>query len=64
MASRGLKAETVDRMLQNQLGEVRIGFPGADVMGYGFGVLSEKSKQTSKDPAGVGSYGWGGAFGT
>jgi CubicO group peptidase (beta-lactamase class C family) len=62
--ARVLKAETVDRMLQNQLGEVRIGFPGADVMGYGFGVLSEKSKETSKDPAGVGTYGWGGAFGT
>jgi CubicO group peptidase (beta-lactamase class C family) len=62
--ARVLKAETVDRMVKNQLGEVRIGFPGADLMGYGFGVLSEKSKQTSKDPAGVGSYGWGGAFGT
>jgi CubicO group peptidase (beta-lactamase class C family) len=62
--ARVLKAETVDRMVRNQLGEVRIGFPGADVMGFGFGILSEKSKEATKDPAGVGSYGWGGAFGT
>ena len=62
--ARVLKAETVERMTKNQLGELRIGFPGADVMGYGFGVLSEKSKQATKDPAGVGTHGWGGAFGT
>ena len=61
---RVLKEETVDRMTRNQLGDVRIQFPGNDLMGYGFGVLSEKGKETTKDPAGVGSYGWGGAFGT
>jgi CubicO group peptidase (beta-lactamase class C family) len=62
--ARVLKAETVDRMTRNQLGEVRIAFPGNDLMGFGFGVLSEKSKEGTKDPAGVGTYGWGGAFGT
>jgi CubicO group peptidase (beta-lactamase class C family) len=61
---RVLKAETVQQMTKNQLGELRIMFPGNDLMGYGFGVLSEKGKETSKDPAGVGSYAWGGAFGT
>ncbi len=61
---RVLKPETVDRMTRNQLGELRIQFPGNDLMGYGFGVLSEKGKETSKDPAGVGTYSWAGAFGT
>ena len=51
-------------MTKNQLGELRIQFPGNDLMGYGFGVLTEKGKETSKDPAGVGSYSWGGAFST
>jgi len=62
--ARVLKAETVNRMTRNQLGEVRIAFPGNDLMGYGFGILSEAGKEKVKDPAGVGSYGWGGAFGT
>jgi CubicO group peptidase (beta-lactamase class C family) len=59
-----LKPETVARMTQNQLGDLRIMFPGGDLMGYGFGVLSEKGKADSKDPAGVGTFSWGGAFGT
>src|SRR5262249_25470063 len=61
---RVLKAQTVDRMTQNQLGELRIAFPGSDAMGYGFAVLTEKAKDKDKDPAGIGSYSWGGAFGT
>lgn len=62
--ARVLKAETVDRMTRNQLGELRLQFPGADLMGYGFGVLSAEAKEKLKDPAGVGTFGWGGAFGT
>jgi CubicO group peptidase (beta-lactamase class C family) len=62
--ARVLKPETVDQMTRNQLGDIRIMFPGNDLMGYGFGVLSEKGKETSKDPAAVGSYSWGGAFNT
>lgn len=62
--ARVLKAETVDLMTKNQLGELRIQFPGFDLMGYGFGILSEKGKETAKDGAGAGSYSWGGAFGT
>jgi CubicO group peptidase (beta-lactamase class C family) len=59
-----LKAETVDRMTKNQLGDLRIMFPGFDLMGYGFGILSEKGKEANKEATGVGSYSWGGAFGT
>jgi CubicO group peptidase (beta-lactamase class C family) len=59
-----LKADTVDRMTKNQLGDLRIMFPGFDLMGYGFGILSEKGKETSKEATGIGSYSWGGAFGT
>jgi CubicO group peptidase (beta-lactamase class C family) len=62
--ARVLKAETVDRMVQNQLGEVRLQGPMGGVMGYGFGIVDDKSKDASKDPAGVGTYSWGGAFGT
>lgn len=61
---RVLKAETVDRMTQNQIGDLSIMFPGAGAFGYGFGVLTEKGKEQSKDPAGVGTYMWAGAFGT
>jgi CubicO group peptidase (beta-lactamase class C family) len=61
---RVLKEETVSQMTRNQLGDVRIQFPGNDLMGYGFGILSEKGKEATKDLAGVGTYGWGGAFGT
>jgi CubicO group peptidase (beta-lactamase class C family) len=61
---RFLKAETVDQMTKNQLGELRIVFPGFDLMGYGFGILSDKGKDASKEATGVGSYSWGGAFGT
>ncbi len=59
---RVLKTETADLMTRNQIGELRIPFPGADVCGYGFGILSDKSKESNKDPSGVGTYGWAGAF--
>jgi CubicO group peptidase (beta-lactamase class C family) len=62
--ARVLKRETVQQMTKNQLGKLRIMFPGNDLMGYGFGILSEQGKETSKDLAGVGTYAWGGAFGT
>ena len=61
---RVLKAETVDRITQNQIGDLQIPFPGAGVFGYGFGILTEKGKEEAKDPAGVGSFSWAGAFGT
>ncbi len=61
---RVLKRETVDRITQNQLGDLRIPFPNGDIFGYGFAVLSEKAKENGKDPAGAGTYSWGGAFNT
>jgi CubicO group peptidase (beta-lactamase class C family) len=61
---RVLKTETVDRITQNQIGDLQIQFPGAGVFGYGFGILTEKGKEQAKDPAGVGTYSWAGAFGT
>ena len=60
--ARVLKPETVDRMTRNQIGDLRIAFPGNDLMGYGFGVLSEEGKDKTKDPAGVGTFSWGGAL--
>ena len=62
--TRVLKPETVERMIRNQLGEVRIMGPVPGVMGYGFGILTKEGKDASKDPAAVGTYSWGGAFGT
>jgi CubicO group peptidase (beta-lactamase class C family) len=61
---RVLKAETVDRMTRNQMGDLRIQFPGFDLMGYGFGILSETGKEATKEAPAVGSYSWAGAFGT
>jgi CubicO group peptidase (beta-lactamase class C family) len=62
--ARVLKPETVERMTQNQIGDLPIMFPGAGAFGYGFGVLTDKAKEQTKDPAGVGTYMWAGAFGT
>jgi CubicO group peptidase (beta-lactamase class C family) len=61
---RVLKADSVDRMTRNQLGDLSIPFPGPGAMGYGFGVLTEQGKEAAKDPAPTGTYSWGGAFGT
>jgi CubicO group peptidase (beta-lactamase class C family) len=61
--ARVLKAETVATMTKNQLGKIRI-IPGNSLMGYGFGVLSEEDKNGQNDPAGVGTFAWGGAYGT
>ena len=61
---RVLKAENVDRMTRNQIDQLQLPQPGYDAFGYGFGILTEKGKQLSKDPGGVGSYAWAGAFGT
>lgn len=61
--ARVLKAETVAMMTRNQLGKIRVG-PENAMMGYGFGVLSEEGKKDQNDPAGVGTFSWGGAYGT
>jgi CubicO group peptidase (beta-lactamase class C family) len=61
--ARVLKAETVATMTKNQLGKIRV-MPNNAQMGYGFGVVSEESKKSENDPAGVGTFSWGGAYGT
>jgi CubicO group peptidase (beta-lactamase class C family) len=60
--ARVLKAETVAVMTKNQL-KISIN-PGNSQMGYGFGVLSAEAKKSQNDPAGLGTFGWGGAYGT
>ncbi len=62
--TRVLKAVTVAMMTKNQIGKLRTFQPDFNQMGYGFGILSESGKEATKSPAGVGSYSWGGAFGT
>jgi len=59
--ARVLKVETVRAMTKNQLGKIRVN-PGNAEMGYGFGVLSEEGKKDQNDPAGVGTFAWGGAY--
>jgi CubicO group peptidase (beta-lactamase class C family) len=56
---RVLKAETVDRMTANQIGDLLMPDWGhGDRFGYGFGVVSRKGGS----PEAVGSYSWGGFF--
>jgi CubicO group peptidase (beta-lactamase class C family) len=58
-----LKPETVDAMTSNQIGEMNLaGNPLGDAFGYGFGVVTERSKGQS--PASVGSYSWAGFYST
>jgi putative heme-binding domain-containing protein len=58
-----LKAETVDEMTRNQIGDLRCAFPiHGDGFGYGFGVVTGREKPAS--PASTGSYSWGGIFDT
>ena len=54
--ARVLKPETVDRMTRNQIGDLRIAFPGNDLMGYGFGVLSEEGKDKTRTPPASGRF--------
>ena len=61
--ARVLKAETVDRMTKNQLGEVRSRSPGRMSWGLGSACSPRRARRRRKTPR-VGTYGWGGAFGT
>ncbi len=53
-----LKKETVKMMTSNQIGDLTV-----DGNQFGFGFLIESNK-SNNDPASIGTYGWGGAFGT
>jgi CubicO group peptidase (beta-lactamase class C family) len=58
-----LKAESVDHMTRNQIGELKNAFPiHGDGFGYGFGVVTGREKPAS--PASKDSYSWGGIFNT
>lgn len=58
-----MKPSTVALMTQNQIGDLRVAFPGhGDGFGYGFGVLTERG--VPEDRARVGTYSWGGIFNT
>lgn len=60
---RVLKPETVAMMTKNQLGKLRVP-PAKSLMGYGVGMVSEEGKKDHNDPASVGTFSWGGAYGT
>ena len=55
-----LARNTVRMMTVNQVGDVNIS--NDDKFGLGFQIVTEKS--SGRSPAQVGTYGWGGAFGT
>jgi CubicO group peptidase (beta-lactamase class C family) len=54
-----LKPATVQLMTQNQMGDVN---QGANKFGLGFSIVTPKG--SSESGLSVGSYEWGGAFGT
>ena len=57
---RVLKKESVDEMLKNQIGDLKVGFGmHGDKFGYGFGIMSEKADRKDGDPAPVGTFSWG-----
>ena len=56
-----LQQETVDAMTQNQIGRMTVPFAGhGDGFGLGFGVLTQRGRNT--DVASAGTYSWGGIF--
>jgi CubicO group peptidase (beta-lactamase class C family) len=61
---RVLKADTVDQISRNQLGDLRVQFPGLNAFGYGVGIVTETGRSKDNEPSAVGSYSWAGAFGT
>ncbi len=57
--TRILSPNAVRMMTSNQIGELNVGL---DKFGLGFSIATEKT--AAKLPVSVGTYGWGGAFGT
>lgn len=58
-----LNRETVAMMTRNQIGDLRIPFPGhGDGFGFGFGVVTDRG--AAADPSSVGSFSWGGIYNT
>jgi CubicO group peptidase (beta-lactamase class C family) len=65
--NRLLKPETVKQMTTNQIGDLQpwIGSHGMQ-FGYGFGVVGKPAGAVTpaQQPASIGTYSWGGIFGT
>ena len=60
---RVLSRETAALMTSNQIGGMKIPFPGhGDGFGFGFGIVTDNG--AASDQASVGSYSWGGIFNT
>jgi hypothetical protein len=58
-----LKPQTVERMTRNQIGDLKVAFPGhGNGFGYGFGVVTESEQ--GKEVASAGTFSWGGIFNT
>jgi CubicO group peptidase (beta-lactamase class C family) len=56
-----LQAETTHRMVEDQVPLLAAGDPGSG-FGLGFGIVRDPF--VAKTPKGVGSWGWGGIYGT
>ncbi|MCP4782525.1 MAG: beta-lactamase family protein [Fuerstiella sp.] len=60
-----LRAESVEMMSRNQVGELFIGGrKGRNGMGFGYTVAVTLDPDAAKNNRGTGAFGWGGAFGT
>jgi CubicO group peptidase (beta-lactamase class C family) len=58
-----LKAETVELMTRNQIGDLKVAIGGhGDKFGYGFGVVSAAGRGT--EVASAGTFSWGGIYNT
>jgi CubicO group peptidase (beta-lactamase class C family) len=58
-----LKPQTVERMTRNQIGDLKVAFPGhGSGFGYGFGVVTKAERE--KEVASAGTFSWGGIFNT
>lgn len=58
-----LKAETVELMTRNQIGDLKVSIGGhGDKFGYGFGVVTAEGR--GKDVVSTGTFSWGGIYNT
>jgi CubicO group peptidase (beta-lactamase class C family) len=58
-----LRPQTVERMTRNQIGDLKVAFPGhGSGFGYGLGVVTEAERE--KEVASAGTFSWGGIFNT
>lgn len=59
--TRILRAESVDAMTRNQIGDLRLSIPAHGLgFGFGFGIATKADASGRNDP--IGTYGWGGIY--